>query len=138
MPATRPCPTQRDVHGSIRAPDVDNRGADVPCRVDEHRDPVSIFADRLARLWRLSGALPEGHHLIGLEEELVKMASAVCREHLLKTLGGCGLLSSKGRLEVWIRRLVWAKASLLRNGGNPGDMPDQIGTAIDDLFRARS
>lgn len=106
--------------------------------MDERRDPVSVFASRLARLWCLSRALPEGHSLVLLEEELVKMASAVCREHILKTVGEGGVIASKNRLEVWIRRLVWAKASLLKNGEPPGDMPDQIGTAISDLLRARA
>jgi len=123
---------------SVHVLDVGFKDVDVSYHVDEHRDPVSIFANRLARLWRLSSTLPEGHHLIGLEEELVKMASAVCKEHLMKTLGWDGLLSSKDELEVWIRRTVWAKASLLKDGGPPGDIPDQIGSAISDLFRARS
>lgn len=106
--------------------------------MDEHRDPVSVFASRLARLWRLSRTLPDDHLVLLLEEELVKMASPVCREHLLKAVGKDGLTASRVRLETWIRRLVWAKASLMEGGGPPGDMPDRVGSAIGDLFRART
>lgn len=120
------------------APDVNVRGAGVSWPVNGvRRDPVSIFASRLARLWRLSEILPEGHSVLSMEEELVRMASSVCREHLLKSSGVAGLTRERAALEFWIRRLVWAKAALME-GGPPGEMPDKVGDAIGSLFRAEA